>query len=290
MYKNKIMKSLVQCVSFMILASLITTAIMIFKSAVLQGEHGKPDFVGSSLMVITSIEKFLIAVSYLIIGKKMPIKNNILRAWCFCLLIWASNYLPQVMGLAGADGAIAARAFSPSIVICDSIAYFISGIILGILIKENQIYEIRPCKYKTILKSCFISATFFPLLVIIMDHLLVLINPQFGSKIAMGVSDNNAFIFYIIFYSCFIVTGFLLPILYRMTEYNVEDNRHLNVKFELVYGFLLWTPVVMIMVAFGTSLLPTIVYDLAFMIIIFIDTYVIKKVLNWNIRINHIHG
>jgi len=83
---------------------------------------------------------------------------------------------------------------------------------------------------------------------------------------AMKVSDAHMAIFSIAFYGFLIVTGALLPVIYRFSEFN-KKNTVLPFRFGTIFALCLWSPVVLIMVAFGMDLLP-VIYILVFYICI----------------------
>lgn len=240
--------------------------------------HGKPEFLSNSLIVFSAFDKFLVAVTYYILGRKIPIKNSILRGLAFVAFNWISNFLPQFMGLAFADGPVAEVAFRFSDLVCDSIVYVILGVVLGVLYKNDSYTEKRECNKKVFAKTVATSAVLFPVLVIIFDQTMRFIKPEFSSLYAIGVSESLMTQFYINFYSWFILSGAAIAVFYRMSEFNDSKS---GMKFGLMYSLLLWTPVVMIMVVFGMELLATSVYACVFiMIIMFVcwmDSRLIEK-------------
>lgn len=111
------LKSLV----FVICAATMTTLLHMLSDMFIFHKHGKPEFVSTSLTIYSACDKALMAVGYYILGRKIPVKNNVLRDITYVGLNWLSNFLPQFMGLAFADGAIAQMAFSISDLVCDTI-------------------------------------------------------------------------------------------------------------------------------------------------------------------------
>ena len=86
-------------------------------------------------------------------------------------------------------------------------------------------------------------------------------------NVIVCVSDGQRGFFYLIFYGCFIVSGIFIAVFYRMTEYNRASSYGWLI-FGLKYDLLLWTPIVLIMIIFGTEVLPTVMYSLLFLICI----------------------
>ena len=240
--------------------------------------HGKPEFLSDSLIVFSAFDNFLVAVTFYILGRKIPIKNSILRGLVFVAFNWISNFLPQFMGLAFADGPVAEQAFRISDLVCDTIAWSILGIILGLLYKNEPCINKRKCNKVAYRKTIVLSMITFPILMVVIDQLMKVINPAFSSLYAIKASESVEIPFYINFYSWFLMSGAFIAVFYRMTEFNDSGSW---IKFALKYSLLLWTPVVMIMVIFGTELLATSVYACLFIIgimfVCWMDSRLIEK-------------
>lgn len=257
-----------KAILFSIISALASTPLQILNSIYVLGEEGPPD---SSFLIpigiISIIMKTLYAIAYILMGNKLPIKNPRLKAFSFIALIWISDYIPQVMGLIGADGPIAEVAFNFPILICDSLAYVIDGILLGFIIKDESYCKPIPCKKWALLKTSSISALMFPCFVIIFDQILGFLYEPLRCHEAIQVSDEKIIIFYIYFYGCFIVTGALLPLFYRLTEYNTGKGNS-PIRFGMIFSLCLWAPVVAIMIAFGTEIISTFIFVVIFFICI----------------------
>lgn len=231
-----------------------------------------------SIGIISIIMKMLIAVSYILIGRKMPIKNTLLRGFVFMMMIWFSDYLPQVFGITGADGPAAKAAFDIPILICDSLSYFIDGVLLGLIFKDEVYHEARPCKNAALMKTSAVSAAIFPCTIIVFDQILGHVYSPFYCFNIMQVSESKITIFYIIFYGCFIITGALLPVFYRLTEYNEEKSSG-SKRFGIIYSLCIWTPVVVVMIAFGTGILVTFLSVIVFFICILFTSVINGKLI-----------
>lgn len=278
MEKKIYLKIILQCIIFALISCACSSGIHAFNSAFIEGVHGKPSFVSNTLFIYSFYTKLSFAIVYVLIGRLIPVKNRFFRSFIYIALIWGSNFMPQIMGLAFADGEIAQEAFSASIVICDSIGYLVDAIILGLIVNVTRDIRHNVCSKSSLLKTSLISMIIFPLLIIIMDTILRTINVNFGGRAAMGVSKEQAISFYIGFYSYFLVTGALLPLFYRLTLYN--DTTKPSLTFGLIYSIGIWTPIVLIMIVFGTEVLPTVIYTIAFMIAFLIITYINANLLN----------
>ena len=275
---KKVLEVAIKSIIFAVIAGVLTTLTHMLSDMFIFHTHGKPEIANTTLIIYTSVDKMLLAVAYYVLGRKIPIKNTVLRGIAFMWLYILSNYIPQIMGLAFADGEIAEKSFSVSIVVCDIIVYSLLSVILGFLYKNDSTINLKKaCSKGSFIKSIGISAIVFPLLVITTDQIMYYVYPAFSSSCVIGVSEQCRVPFLINFYSWFILTGAVLSVFYRMTEYN--DNGSF-IKFALKYGLLLWTPVVMIMVLFGTAFIPTMMYTVIFLIIIMIVSWINSKILH----------
>jgi len=262
-----------KAVIFAVLSALISTPLQILNSIFILGEQGPPEV--SFLIpvgIIGIIMKTLYAIAYVLLGKKLPIKNQKLRAFIFIALIWITAYLPQVLGLIGADGPIAEVSFNIPILICDSLSYIIDGILLGLLYKEFPYQKALPCSKTALIKTMLVSSVAFPIITFVLEQLLGVVYPALYIHNAMQVSNDNVVSFYLTFYGFFIITGALLPLFYRLTEYN-NDKPKFALRFGFIFSICLWSPVVAIMIAFGTAILPTLIYIVAFIISIMTVSY-----------------
>ena len=274
--KNEILEVAVKSLFFAICAGVLTTLTHMLSDIFIFHSHGKPEFVSTPLIIYSSCDKILVAIGYYVLGRKIPVKNPIMRSMVFLGLNWISNFVPQFMGLAFADGAIAEQAFRISDLVCDTIALLLLGIILGILYRKVPENTLRNCDKKIFGKMIVISAVAFPVLVIVADQLMRLIYPSFSSSYVLQVSQQARIPFLINFYCWFILTGIFVAVFYRLTEYNAYGSWF---KFGLKYSLLLWTPVVMIMVVFGAAFLPTLVYTLLFIGIIMLISWINGKII-----------
>jgi len=257
-------KYFLKAVIFAVLSALIATPLQVFTSVYILKEQAPPDV--SFLIpvgIIGFIMKTLFAIAYVLFGNKLPIKSSQLRAFAFMGLIWISAYFPQVLGMAGADGSVAETAFNIPILICDSLSFIIDGILLGLLFKGLSYHTLLPCTKSALIKTMFVSAIVFPAVTVIFEFLLGIISSTLYIFNIMQVSKEKFTVFYVVFYACFIITGLSLPLFYRLTEYNTGKPTS-ALRFGFIYSICLWSPIVAIMIAFGTNVLPTLVYIIMF--------------------------
>lgn len=273
---NKWLIVLAKCLLFAACAGALTALSHMLCDKFILHTHGKPDFLSTSLIIFSACDKILMGLGYYILGRKIPAANPILRCMAYLSLHWISNFVPQFMGLAFADGPIAEHAFHFSDLVCDSISLFLSGLLLALLFYKEPYVPLRSCKKGAYPKAILAGAVSLPCLVLVLDQLLFFINPAFSSASAIQVSAQAKPAFLVNFYSWFILSGIFICVFYRVTEYN-DNGRWLS--FALKYGLLLWTPVVMIMAVFGAELLPTAVYALLFLVCILAVSWMNGRIL-----------
>lgn len=274
---KEILEVAIKSILFAICAGVLTTLTHMLGDIFIFHNHGKPEFVSTPLTIYSACDKVLVAIGYYVLGRKIPVKNPIMRSMAYLGLNWISNFVPQFMGLAFADGAIAEQVFRISDLICDTITLAILGIILGVMYKNVPDIKLRKCDKHTYRKAIAISTIVFPVLIIVADQLMDLIYPPFSSLQAMQVSQQAKLPFLINFYSWFFVSGAFIAMFYRLTEYNDHGSW---LKFALKYSLLLWTPIVMIMVIFGTELIATTAYAMVFVLCITILCWINSKVMS----------
>lgn len=262
-------KNLIKAIIFAILSAILSTPLQILNSIYVLQEPAPPALTFLiPIAIIGVMMKILYATAYVLMGEKLPIRSQKSRAFVFILIIWISDYLPQVLGMIGADGPIAENAFSLPLVACDTLSYIIDGFLLGFLYRNLSYYEKKKCAKSALIKTMLISAIIFPFLVFIFEQIIGFLYSPLYIFNAMKVSSTKIVSFTISFYGCFIITGALLPMIYRYTEFNTK-NRLSPFRFGAIYSVCLWTPVVLIMIAFGTNILITFVYAIVFIICIF---------------------
>lgn len=261
-------KNLIKAIVFAVLSAVLSTPLQILNSIYILKEPAPPKLTFLiPVAVIGVIMKTLYAVAYILMGQKLPIKSQRLRAFAFILIIWISDYMPQVLGLVGADGPIAETAFSLPLVACDTLSYIIDGFLLGFLYRDFSYCEKRKCVKAALVKTVLISAITFPLLIFLLEQILGFIYSPLYTFNAMKVSDTKIVSFTVSFYGCFIITGALLPVIYRYTEFNTKNSVS-PFRFGAIYSVCLWSPVVLIMVAFGTNIWITLTYVIVFIVCI----------------------
>lgn len=261
-------KNFAKAVAFAIISAILSTPLQILNSIYILQDSAPPEFAFLfKICIIGLMMKVLYATAYVLMGQKLPIKSQKTRAFVFILTIWCSDYMPQVLGLIGADGPIAEAAFSLPLIACDTLSYIIDGVLLGFLYKNFPYYKTEKCIKTNLIKTSVLSAIIFPVLVFAFEQVFGFLYSPLYIFNAMEASNRKIVSFTVSFYSCLIITGALLPIIYRYTEFNTRDSSS-PFRFGAIYSICLWMPVVLIMVAFGTNILTTFVYIIIFIICI----------------------
>lgn len=243
---------------------------------VMQPEKGPPEtFFLVSIGILGFLSGCTYAIAYLLIGKKIPVKNNVLRAMTFGLLIYFSNYLAQSLGLLGATGADVIMTFQWDHAVFDFFGYLITFAICGVLFKTEVSSEPFNISKKTFFVTTALSAVVFPALMLAITQLTALIISSENMAIILNLENGTEFGFYLTFYLCFILTGGLLPSFYFLTAYRLEKPKK-HITFALIYSLLIWTPIVLAMIAFGVNILSMIIFAIE-SIIVFIVLMVLLQ-------------
>ena len=89
----------------------------------------------------------------------------------------------------------------------------------------------------------------------------------------LGVSEAYKVKFYLIFLLFMFIAGMLQPVWYRYTQYpNVSCKG--DIIWAVQFSVLIWNPVVLIMIFFGTAIAETICYAMIFLITILLCTLI----------------
>lgn len=274
---KKLMGFILRVIIYLLLSGGTSTAIRII-GGIIRGEHGAPSFATVGFQIFGFVTSLLLVAAYLLIGYKIPIKNKALRGLTFMMFFWISSYLSQILGIMGAYSPyMSSDAVSISTILSDSIGYIFSGIFLGLLLTIKESERIKPCKPVRLIISSVVSSITFTAVMLILEVLIGLINPDFVCSSAFGINENETTKFYIIFYLFQAISGFSFPIFYRCTEYNSKVPKW--VRFASVYGWMLWTPIVIIVAFFGVSLPATIAFAVIMLIAVYTDTYAYTRIL-----------
>ena len=276
MLKNKSMLVPALLVTFINIAA--STAMHVLAD-VAKGSHGAPSFLTPAFVVFGAASSLLLIGAYLLLGPHMPVKNKLLRALLFILLFWSSDYLSQILGALGGDSPVLqTSAFSFSTILFDSLGYLITGIFMGLLLDFKETAVCRKCESKKLLAACLASMLLFPALVFILEMAAGGMQSELYCYRAFGISEHSVLPFYIVFYACLAFSGLLFPLFYRVTEYNSAHAKKWR-RFAGVYGWMLWAPIVLIVIFFGIPALPTIVFTLTMVFSIYVDCFVFDKLM-----------
>lgn len=259
----------------------VSTAMHVIASMV-QGSHGSPSFLTIPFIVYGIFTSFLLIGAYILMGYRIPIKNRVMRGVIYILLFWVSDYLSQILGTFGAESSVLnSEAFSVTTIIFDTIGYAVTGIFLGLLLDTKTERVARKCSGKRLILACVSSAIVFAGLTFMLEMIFGSINHELFGYIAFGIREEEKISYYVVFYLCQAFSGLLFPIFYRLTEYNSEHARKW-IHFASVYGLMLWAPIVLIVIFFGTPVLPTIVFTMILVAAIYVDSAIFDYILKYN--------
>ena len=152
---------------FAILSAVVSTPLQLFNSIVIEEMQGPPDFVSVPFLIYAVGAKLVFGLGYVLFGYRLPVKNTVLRAFTYIILILTSSYLPNVLAMAGGDGEIIGSSFSAGIVIVDTLSYMLDGLILGLLMKKYAAENIEAARQVTnsrFILSCAANGVLFALL------------------------------------------------------------------------------------------------------------------------------
>ena len=246
---------------------------------IFQGVHGAPSFVTPGFTIFGIFSKLLLLLAYLLLQHNIPTKNRFLKGFTFVFFFWATDYLPQILGMLGAHSPILDPvAFSVSTIAIDSICYMITALLLGLLLTSSDFNEKKACTTKSFLLACLSSFLIFPILIMIGEVIVGCFSSSMTCISCFSVPKEYVVTFYIIFYLFHGVSGLLFVLFYRFTQYNSPRSNNWFI-FATIHGLMLWTPIVLIMIFFGAPTLPTLSFVLIMIIAIYIDTYIFAKIL-----------
>ena len=275
---NKYLSLALKIILFFVLDETLGIGTKILRS-ILEGAHGAPSFVTSSFTLYGIITKLLFVFAYLLLQHYIPVKNRFLKSFTFVFFFWATDYLPQVLGMFGAySPVIDPVAVSVHAIIVDSIGYIITALLLGLLLTTGNFNERKACARKQFILAGLASLLIFPLIIIIGELIAGCIAPSMTCATCFGIRETDVLSFYIVFYLFQGVSGLLFVPFYRFTQYNSPRSNNWLI-FATINGIMLWTPLVIIMLFFGTPIAPTISFAVIMLIAIYIDTYVFAKIL-----------
>lgn len=246
--------------------------------SIAEGQKGAPSFVTPGFTIYGTIIEVVFIGAFFWLGRYIPVKNKIVRGLIFTLLFWSSDYMPQILGMAGGESTIlSSDSMSFSTILVDSVGYFMKAIVLGYFLVPREPVMKRPCIKKTFVKACIVSMFLFPALLLCFELIAGRIWNEMYCIHSFGIVENSWTNFYIIFYLFQSVSGLMIPIFYRFSEYNRKD--HSWVRFAAVYGIMLWLPVVLIVIFFGVNPIVTCIWGVMMVFVIFVDSFVFAKLI-----------
>ena len=253
---------------FVFLSAAASTPLRIFVEAVIYKKDGAPEFVTAGFLIYSFFAKLVVGFGYMVFGCRLPVKNNIKRAFCYIMLILVSSYLPNILAMAGGDGEIIEASLSAGIVVVDVISYVLEGLILGLLMKKYAVEKpehISKINARRFFAACVVNGVAFPSLNYIADILAGLVDDSWRLCSILKVSSESEISFYIVFSVFMFVAGFLLPL---WNKYCLDEDASLwdAILYALKLSGIVWLPNVLIMAFFGTPVFLTLLYGAAYVL------------------------
>ena len=253
---------------FAILSAAASTPLQLFNSIFIEKLEGPPSFVSVPFLVYAVSMKIVFGLGYVLFGHKFPIRNNILRAFSYIMLIFFSSYLPNILAMAGGDGEIIGASFSVNIVIIDTISYLMDGLILGLLMKKYA--KEKPAETHQINNSifaitCIVNGIVFGLLNIVIDIIAGLIDSSWRLCSILKVTSGREVFFNIVFFAFMFLAGLIQPVWFR---YCMPESKSKTGLFGIEWAAITWLPCVLIMIFFGTDVVKTLTYGAVYVLMI----------------------
>lgn len=279
-WKNKSLLEILARVVLVICIQIgVSTAMHILGDIGKGDQHGPPSFLTTGFILFGVLTALLMVGAYIMLGNLIPIRNRIGRGILFVLLFWASAYLAQVVGVLGGESQVLhSSAFSLRTILFDSAGYLITGVFMGLLLDFGQEGSCRPCNRKRLAAASAASMLLFPAVIFVLEMGAGLINRELLGHVAFGIVEEDMISYYVVFYLCLAFSGFLLPAFYRLTAYNSSHKRN-DLWFAGIYGWMLWLPIVLIVIFFGTPVAPTLLFSGIMLFSIYIDCVLFARML-----------
>lgn len=273
-------KHIIGLILFLLIPNLVTTPLRIFVEAVIYNKKEAPAFISAGFIIYSFIVEIVFYIGYFVLGRKLPIKNTVLRGFAYIMLILFSSYLPNILAMAGGDGQIISDSLSIGIIVVDIISYTIKGLVLGLVNNNDYIdkpEDISPITGFRFTTACLVNGVLFAALNYLFDMGIGAIDRSWKLSSLLGVSSQRETAFYIIFILFMFVAGFIIALWYR---YNLPAGTLISgtVLFGLKLSVITWLPNVLIMAFFGTPFVKTFTYGVVYIIMFVICVLIYRKI------------
>jgi hypothetical protein len=273
-------KHIIGLILFLLIPNLVTTPLRIFVEAVIYNKKEAPAFISAGFIIYSFIVEIVFYIGYFVLGRKLPIKNTVLRGFAYIMLILFSSYLPNILAMTGGDGQIISDSLSIGIIVVDIISYTIKGLVLGLVNNNDYIdkpEDISPITGFRFTTACLVNGVLFAALNYLFDMGIGAIDRSWKLSSLLGVSSQRETAFYIIFILFMFVAGFIITLWYR---YNLPAGTLISgtVLFGLKLSVITWLPNVLIMAFFGTPFVKTFTYGVVYIIMFVICVLIYRKI------------
>ena len=273
-------KHIIGLILFLLIPNLVTTPLRIFVEAVIYNKKEAPAFISAGFIIYSFIVEIVFYIGYFVLGRKLPIKNTVLRGFAYIMLILFSSYLPNILAMTGGDGQIISDSLSIGIIVVDIISYTIKGLVLGLVNNNDYIdkpEDISPITGFRFTTACLVNGVLFAALNYLFDMGIGAIDRSWKLSSLLGVSSQRETAFYIIFILFMFVAGFIIALWYR---YNLPAGTLISgtVLFGLKLSVITWLPNVLIMAFFGTPFVKTFTYGVFYIIMFVICVLIYRKI------------
>ena len=273
-------KHIIGLILFLLIPNLVTTPLRIFVEAVIYNKKEAPAFISAGFIIYSFIVEIIFYIGYFVLGRKLPIKNTVLRGFAYIMLILFSSYLPNILAMTGGDGQIISDSLSIGIIVVDIISYTIKGLVLGLVNNNDYIdkpEDISPITGFRFITACLVNGVLFAALNYLFDMGIGAIDRSWKLSSLLGVSSQRETAFYIIFILFMFVAGFIIVLWFR---YNLPAGTLISgtVLFGLKLSVITWLPNVLIMAFFGTPFVKTFTYGVVYIIMFVICVLIYRKI------------
>ena len=136
---------------------------------------------------------------------------------------------------------------------------------MGLILSPKETVDKKSIMCSQYAKSILTSAVSFAGVLGILEILISLINQAYSTRALFQIAAEDTLQYYLVFYLFQAVSGGMFAVFYRLTEYNAD--RKLGwLRFIVIHGLMIWSPIILIMAFFGLSIESTMMYEVVMLI------------------------